>query len=196
MSTLYNRLDEKRSVEIELYTASNYNEPSDWQLSEFTAEPEVLSTETNRYIYSIVKRVAIEGRCGVGIFSQRRSAANLMLHLNAAEIGLNESDIMMGKLSAERLEQFADTTRSLNTAPIYIDDSHILKMTDLRDKMQAMKSKYGIKLFVVDGFSWISMEELWDSDYRLDEVKQCITMQNNTLKEFAEELNTSIITLG
>ncbi len=194
MSTLYNSLGEKRSVEIELYTASNYNEPSDWQLSEFTAEPEVLSMETNCYIYSIVKRVAIEGKCGVGIFSLRKYTPELMLHLNAAEIGLSESDIMMGKLSAEQLEQFSDGTSPLNTAPIYIDDSRMLKMTDLRDKMQAMKSKYDIKLFVIEGVGLI--EELWDYDYSIEEAKRRIELKNNTLKELAKELNTSIITLG
>jgi len=106
----------------------------------------------------------------------------------ASETGLSNTAIIQKRLNAGELMHLENNCGNLLKAPIYIDDSPIVNITQLKNKMRRMQKEFKIGLFIVDYLQLIS----GNSKNREQEISEI----SRTLKIMAKELNVPVIALS
>lgn len=106
----------------------------------------------------------------------------------STETGLNNTAIIQKRLNQYELQHLENSCNNLLNAPIYIDDSPMVNVTQLKNKMRRMHKEFKIKLFVVDYLQLIS----GNSKNREQEISEI----SRTLKVIAKELNVPVIALS
>lgn len=106
----------------------------------------------------------------------------------ATETGLNNTAIIQKRLNAGELMHLESSCGNLLKAPIYIDDSPMVNITQLKNKMRRMRKEFKIELFIVDYLQLIS----GNSKNREQEISEI----SRTLKIMAKELNVPVIALS
>jgi len=106
----------------------------------------------------------------------------------ATETGLSNTAIIQKRLNAGELMHLENGCGGILNAPIYVDDSPMVNVTQLKNKMRRMHKEFKIRLFVVDYLQLIS----GNSRNREQEISEI----SRTLKVIAKELNVPVIALS
>lgn len=106
----------------------------------------------------------------------------------ATETGLSNTAIIQKRINAGELLHLEKSCNNLIKAPIYIDDSPMVNVTQLKNKMRRLHKEFKIRLFVVDYLQLIS----GNSRNREQEISEI----SRTLKVIAKELNVPVIALS
>ena len=97
-----------------------------------------------------------------------------------------------GKLEKHEWEQLNVKVKSLEKAPLYIDDTPSLSIFDLRAKARRLASQNGIKLIIVDYLQLMTS----GSSQKPGNREQEISMISRNLKALAKELAIPVIALS
>ncbi len=142
----------------------------------------------------IARRVAVNEKIPVGIFSLEMSKEQLVDRIIAAEAGINLWKLRTGKLSIHgETSDFArirDALDTLNHAPIYIDDAAsptILQMRAMARRLQAEKS---LGLLIIDYLQLIQPRNPNEN------IVQQVTEISRSLKALARELDIPVLALS
>ncbi|NUQ35892.1 MAG: replicative DNA helicase [Planctomycetaceae bacterium] len=136
-----------------------------------------------------------DGRGGVLFFSLEMTGVELVSRMLCSMSGVSLREVRLGSLTPEQLHAIEEAQRGtrgrpgLAHAPLYIDDSFLLSMTEIRAKARRLAEKSGIELIVVDYL------QLINGDMRLDRHEQ-IGIVSRGLKSLARELDVPIIALA
>ena len=85
----------------------------------------------------------------VAFFSLEMSSVQLITRLISSETGLSSEKLRTGNLEKHEWEQLNVKVKSLEKAPLFIDDTPSLSIFDLRAKARRLASQHGIKLIMV-----------------------------------------------
>ena len=142
------------------------------------------------FALNIAQNVAVKSNIPVAIFSLEMSHSQLAQRLICAEAEVDSHKVRTGDLSSKDWEKLAVATDRLAQAPIYIDDTPGVTITDLRAKCRrlAMAEK-NLGLIVIDYL------QLIEGTGREDRLQQ-ISSISRGLKILAKELNVPIISLS
>ena len=99
---------------------------------------------------SMARNIAVEYEIPVAFFSLEMSSVQLITRLISSETGLSSEKLRTGKLEKHEWEQLNVKVKSLEKAPLYIDDTPALSIFDLRAKARRLASQHDIKLIMVD----------------------------------------------
>ena len=99
---------------------------------------------------SMARNIAVNQNIPVAFFSLEMSSVQLITRLISSETGLSSEKLRTGKLEKHEWEQLNVKVKSLEKAPLYIDDTPSLSIFDLRAKARRLASQNGIKLIIVD----------------------------------------------
>ena len=175
---------------------SGFNEidklTSGWQQSDLiiiAARPGMGKTA---FTLSMARNISVENNIPVAFFSLEMSALQLITRLISSETGLNSEKLRTGKLEKFEWEQLNVKVSSLESAPLYIDDTPSLSIFELRAKARRLSSQYGIKLIVLDYLQLMTIGSSQKSGNREQEIS---TISRN-LKALAKELDIPIIALS
>ncbi len=128
----------------------------------------------------------------VGVFSLEMGHEQLVLRMLCGHAGVPAFKIATGYLSAT--VDHARLTRAasiLDKAPIYLDDTGGLDITELRARARRMKLKYGVELIIVDYLQLLhAREHQWQG--RQQETADI----SGQLKAMAKELRIPVIVLS
>lgn len=129
----------------------------------------------------------------VGVFSLEMSAKQLVERLACAESEIESDKVKKGILTPYEWERFMGSMGYIAKLPLYIDDSPFMTIVELRARAMRMKTKYGIKLLIIDYLQLIKgMNELGRNSTRDQEIG----MITRTLKGIAKELEIPVICLS
>ncbi len=141
------------------------------------------------FALNIAANAAIKGGAPVAIFSLEMSAPQIVSRLISSEMLINSERLRTGELDDEDWEKIATSLNTLGDAPIYINDSTNVTVSDIRAKCRRLKLEKGLGLIVVD---YLQLMQGTRSESRQQEVSDI----SRSLKILAKELNVPIITLS
>ncbi|SDB44447.1 primary replicative DNA helicase [Flavobacteriaceae bacterium MAR_2010_188] len=141
---------------------------------------------------SMARNMAVNQNIPVAFFSLEMSSVQLITRLISSETGLSSEKLRTGKLEKHEWEQLNVKVKSLENAPLFIDDTPSLSIFDLRAKARRLSSQYGIKLIIIDYLQLMTAGGSQKGGNREQEIS---TISRN-LKALAKELNVPVIALS
>lgn len=141
---------------------------------------------------TMARNIAVNNNIPVAFFSLEMSSVQLITRLISSETGLSSEKLRTGKLEKHEWEQLNVKVKTLEKAPLFIDDTPSLSIFDLRAKARRLSSQYGIKLIVIDYLQLMTAGGSQKGGNREQEIS---TISRN-LKALAKELNVPVIALS
>jgi len=141
---------------------------------------------------SMARNMAVEHNVPVAFFSLEMSSIQLITRLISSETSLSSEKLRTGNLEKHEWEQLNVKVKSLEKAPLFIDDTPSLSIFDLRAKARRLASKHGIKLLMVDYLQLMTAGGSQKGGNREQEISAI----SRNLKALAKELNIPVIALS
>ena len=142
------------------------------------------------FALNIAQNIGIEQHVPVLIFSLEMSAGQLTQRILCSEAEIDAQRARTGELNEQEWEKIADVMNKLHEAPILIDDSSGVTLSDIRAKARRIKTKYpDLGLIIIDYLQLIEDKTIMDRN-------QAISGISRGLKSLARELNVPIISLS
>ncbi len=129
----------------------------------------------------------------VGIFSLEMSDMQLFERMAASEAEIDSEKIKKGLLDTYEFERYMNACGKLSTIPLYIDDTPMMNIVELRARAMRLKAKYGVKLIMIDYLQLIKGINDGNKNMNRDQELGLIT---RTLKGIAKELDIPVIALA
>lgn len=136
---------------------------------------------------NIATNAAIAGEA-VAIFSLEMSKEEIVQRILSSVGKVDSMKLRSGQLGP-LWQRVVDAAGKMYQAPIYIDDSPIVTVTDIRAKCRRLKRRRGLSLIVVD---YIQLMEASGRENRQQEIAQI----SRNLKNLARELDVPIIAVS
>jgi replicative DNA helicase len=121
------------------------------------------------------------------------SSVQLITRLISSETGLSSEKLRTGRLEKHEWEMLNVKVKSLEKAPLFIDDTPSLSIFDLRAKARRLSSQYGIKLIVID---YLQLMTAGGGQKGSGNREQEISTISRNLKALAKELSIPVIALS
>ena len=143
------------------------------------------------FALNLANEVSRRNEGAVAIFSLEMPAASLMKRLIAAEGHIDGSVLTSGKLNNEQLISLNEAGGDLSSRPIYIDDSSMIKVSQIFSKCRKLRSQHdSLSLIVIDYLQLIS------GSGRSDSRQQEVSEISRNLKILAKEMDCPVIALS
>ncbi len=134
--------------------------------------------------------VAVSSKEPVLFFSLEMSKEQLVDRLLSIESGVDAWALRTGNLTDSDFEKIGEAMGTLSEAPIYIDDTPGITVSDLRTKARREAHKHSLGLIIVDYLQLMSGGGKYGSDSnRVQEISEI----SRALKGVARELNVPVI---
>jgi replicative DNA helicase len=137
----------------------------------------------------IARNAAVQQKARVAIFSVEMAREQLVERLLASEASVDSKQLRLGQQTEAEERRIMEATGVLSEAPIFIDDSPILRMVEMKSKARRLHYERGIDLIIVDYL------QLVRGDGREGRVQE-VTEISRSLKELARELNVPVIAVS
>ena len=138
---------------------------------------------------TIARNAALEQGAHVAIFSLEMAREQLVWRLLAGESGVDSRRLRLGEQTEDEERKIMEATGKLSEAAIFIDDSPILRMVEMRSKARRLNNERGIDLVIVDYMQLIRGD---GRENRVQEVSEI----SRSLKEVARELDVPLIAVS
>jgi replicative DNA helicase len=125
------------------------------------------------------------------VFSLEMSAMDLVKRMVCCHAEVPTRVISQGFISTTNQGRIRGALDALQQAPVYLDDSAGLDITELRARARRMKVKHGVELIVID-----YLQLLRATDYAKQGRQIEITYVSAGLKAMAKELKIPVLVLS
>ncbi len=139
---------------------------------------------------NIARNAAISQKACVALFSLEMSREAVVQRCLAGESGVDSRRVRLGRFSEQEEVKIMEASGVLSEAPIYVDDSPLLRMVDIRSKARRLHFEQGIDLIIVDYL------QLIQGDGRNETRVQEISKITASLKMLARELNVPVLSVS
>ncbi|MDE7403331.1 MAG: replicative DNA helicase [Muribaculaceae bacterium] len=164
---------------------------SGWQNSDLiiiAARPAMGKTA---FVLSMAKNMAVDYSIPVAIFTLEMANVQLVKRLISNVANLEGEKIKSGQLTEEETERLNRRTSTMFSAPLYLDETPGLSITELRTKARRLVREHGVKLIMIDYLQLMSATGM-----KLGSREQEVSTISRSLKALAKELNIPIIALS
>jgi replicative DNA helicase len=142
---------------------------------------------------NLAHNIATKSEQPVLVFSLEMSKEQLVDRMLSMESGVDAWNIRTGNLSDADFERIGQAMGALSEAPIYIDDSPGITVSDLRTKARREQHQRQLGLILVDYLQLMSGGSRFGGDgNRVQEISEI----SRGLKAIARELNVPVIALS
>ena len=139
---------------------------------------------------SIARNAALEQGAQVAIFSLEMSKEQLVQRLLSSEAEVDSKRVRLRQYTQAQEKRVMDVTGRLSGASIYVDDSPVMRVTEMRSKARRLFHERGIDLIIVDYLQLIR------GDGRPENKVQEISDISRALKALARELDAPLIAVS
>lgn len=146
------------------------------------------------FVVQALKQIAERGE-KVGVFSLEMSAKQLVERLAIAGCEVDGEKVRKGArggLSEVEFTRFTDAAGTMMNLGMYIDDTPMLSVVELRARAMRMKTKYGVSIIAIDYLQLMRGTQGFGPQNRDQEIGQI----TRTLKGIAKELDIPVIALS
>lgn len=142
---------------------------------------------------SIARNAAVGQRAKVAVFSLEMAGEQLAQRLLASEAEVDSTRLRLGEHTDAEERRIMHALGVLSEADIYIDDSPVLRVAELRSKARRLAAERGLDLVVVDYLQL--MHGGYGTSGDVNRVQE-ISFISRSLKEIARELNVVVLALS
>lgn len=126
----------------------------------------------------------------VGFFSLEMSAEQLTLRLLSSESGIALHNIRNATITSEEWVEITNVAARLSEIKIFIDDTAMLSIMDLRARARKLKMEHNVQMIVIDYL------QLLHSNKRHENRHQEVSEISRSLKALAKELDIPVVALS
>ena len=142
------------------------------------------------FALNIAQNIGIEQKVPVLIFSLEMSSTQLTQRILCSEAEIDAQRARTGELNENEWAKIAENLNKLHEAPILIDDSSGVTLSDIRAKARRIKMKYpDLGMIIIDYLQLIE-------DKTTQDRIQAISSISRGLKSLARELCVPVIALS
>lgn len=164
---------------------------SGWQNSDLiiiAARPAMGKTA---FVLSMAKNMAVDFNIPIAIFTLEMANVQLVKRLISNVANLEGEKIKSGKLTNEEWDRFNTNIGKIFGAPLYLDETPGLSITELRTKARRLVRERGVQMIMIDYLQLMNA-----SGMKLGSREQEVSTISRSLKALAKELNIPIIALS
>lgn len=164
---------------------------SGWQKSDLiiiAARPAMGKTA---FVLSMAKNMAVDLNTPIAIFSLEMSNVQLVNRLISNVCEIAGEKIKSGRLTDLEWDQLNTRIKNLYTAPLYIDDTPSLSITELRTKARRLVREKNVEMILIDYLQLMNATGM-----KFGSREQEVSTISRNLKALAKELNIPIIALS
>ncbi|MGV6811422.1 MAG: replicative DNA helicase [Brevirhabdus sp.] len=132
---------------------------------------------------------AVEGGV-VGFYSLEMSAEQLAARILSEASEVPSEQIRKGDMTEAEFRRFVEAAKSLESCPLYIDDTPALPISQLAARARRLKRTHGLDVLIIDYLQLVRPATAKDS--RVNEVSEI----TQGLKAIAKELDIPVIALS
>ncbi len=145
------------------------------------------------FVLNLAHNIAVDSKLPVLLFSLEMSKEQLVDRLLSMESGVDAWALRTGNLSDSDFEKIGEAMGVLSEAPIYIDDTPAITVSDMRTKARREAHVRPPGLIIVDYLQLMSGGSRFGSEgNRVQEISEI----SRGLKGIARELNAPVIALS
>jgi len=142
------------------------------------------------FMMNIVQYAAVRDKITTAIFSLEMSKEQLTQRLLCAEALIDAHRLRIGDINEEEWVKLARAMGPLSEAPIFIDDTPAISITEMRAKCRRLKLEHNLGLIVIDYLQL--MQGKSSSESRQQEISEI----SRSLKALAREINVPVVALS
>jgi replicative DNA helicase len=124
------------------------------------------------------------------VFSLEMSQMEIMMRLLSAEGSVPLENLRSGQMRDDDWTKVANVMTRVSEAPLYIDDSPNLSMTEIRAKARRLKQRNGLRLIIIDYL------QLMSSGRRVESRQVEVSEFSRQIKLIAKELAVPVVALS
>ena len=141
-------------------------------------------------VVNIAQNVSISQKLAVGIFSLEMSQEELVDRLLIGQADVDAWRLKTGKLAESDFTKLSTAMGELADAPIFIDDTPGISISEMRTKARRLQLEQDIKVLIVDYL------QLADPGRRYDNRVQEVSIVSQGLKNLARELKIPVLAVS
>ncbi|MBI2019079.1 replicative DNA helicase [Candidatus Daviesbacteria bacterium] len=138
---------------------------------------------------NIAQYVAVSAGLPVGIFSLEMSQEELVDRLLVGQADIDAWKLKTGKLDEKDFDKLSLAMGELAEAPIYIDDTPGITISEMRTKARRLQTEHGLKFLIVDYLQLVHGRNLENRVQEVSEISQ-------SLKNLARELKVPVLAIS
>ncbi|MDP3758386.1 MAG: replicative DNA helicase [Candidatus Daviesbacteria bacterium] len=138
---------------------------------------------------NIAQYVAVSAGMPVGIFSLEMSQEELVDRLLVGQADIDAWKLKTGRLDEKDFDKLSLAMGELAEAPIFIDDTPGITISEMRTKARRLQIEHGLKLLIVDYLQLVKGRNLENRVQEVSEISQ-------NLKNLARELKIPILAIS
>jgi replicative DNA helicase len=165
------------------------NRTSGFQKSDFIVVASRPSMGKTSLALNVAQHAAIANGVPVGIFSLEMSKDQLVQRMLCSEGRVDAQRLRTGYLAESDWPKLTAAAGRLREAPIYIDDSAVLSIWELKSKARRLKSEADVGVLMIDYLQLVAGP---NSENRQQEISAV----SRSLKALAKELEIPIIAMS
>jgi len=143
------------------------------------------------FALNLATNAAVQSKVPVVIFNLEMSKSQLVSRILCSEAMVDSNKVRTGKIEEDDWVKLATALGPLSEAPIYIDDTPGITVTEIRAKCRKLKMEKNLGLIVIDYLQLIQ-----GSGKRNSSREQEISEISRSLKILAKELDVPVIALS
>lgn len=138
---------------------------------------------------NIAQHIAVKEGLPVGFFSLEMSKEELVDRLLVAQADIDSWRLKTGKLDDNDWGKLSNAMGELAEAPLFIDDTPGLSISEMRTKARRLQMEHGLKFIVVD---YLQLMRGRNQENRVQEVSEI----SQSLKNLARELRVPVLAIS
>lgn len=142
------------------------------------------------FAVNIAEHAAIKENIPVAIFNLEMSKSMIVNRIICSQATVDSQAVRKGDFQPEDWQSICSVIDKLSSAPIYIDDSSSITVSEIRAKCRRLKQTKNLGLIVIDYL------QLMQGSGKNDNRQQEISNISRSLKVLAKELDVPIIALS
>ncbi|HIU57161.1 MAG TPA: replicative DNA helicase [Candidatus Ornithomonoglobus merdipullorum] len=142
------------------------------------------------FAVNIAEYMSIKNGKTVAIFNLEMPKEQIVNRILCAQAMVNNARIRTGMMEMDDWEKICDVADTIAKAPIYIDDSASITVSQIRAKCRRLKQTKGLAMVVIDYL------QLMQGSGRSENRQQEISEISRSLKVLAKELDIPVVALS
>ncbi len=149
------------------------------------------------FAINIAENAAVRDKKVVGVFSLEMSRESLLLRMLCSQSMVDSHKLRTGFLGRDDYRKLVDGLAALIDAPIFIDDTPSISLSEMRAKCRRLQQAQGrLDMVIVDYLQLVASAPLGGSGRRYENRTQEVSAISRGLKAMAKELRCPLVALS
>ena len=144
------------------------------------------------FAMNLAEHAAIKSKVPVAVFSMEMPADALAMRMLSSLGQIDQHRLRTGRLNDDDWPRLTSAIALLNEAPLFIDDTPALTVTELRARARRLKREHGLSMIVIDYIQLMQGSSRSSNENRATEISEI----SRNLKALAKELEVPVVALS